>query len=355
MRACLELRPSVHPDDWAARHRRGEVPDHWPYGLDRLANYGIKPGFRRPLSGRVSKRIARALRAKGGGFEWLESAVSLVSRERRRSDIILCWDEYAGVPAVMREQAIRGRPVVTGVVWLADDNVAPSIVARAARRALPRAALVWASSSGMLPALKDDWKVPSERLHHVPLGVDADFFHPTDDPPQPGLVVSAGNDRHRDHALLVRVIAEVQRRCPSARLELATRLPVHVPPGIGQRRIGLNVGQIAQMYRRAALVVVLTHPNVHASGLTVILEAMASAQAVVVTNNPGLSDYVSDGLTGLLVPPGDLRSAARAIEALLADPDRGRAMGLEGRRAVADAFTTEVQAARLAELMREVA
>jgi glycosyltransferase involved in cell wall biosynthesis len=355
MRVCLELRHNVHPEEWAARHRRGEVPDRWPYGLDRLANYGIQVDFRRPLQGRVPKRIARALRARGGGFEWLESAVSVGSSERRRADLILCWDEYAGVPAVMREQAIRGRQVVTGVVWLADGDVAPSVIARAARRALPRAALVWASSSGMIPALNEDWKVPSERLHHVPLGVDAEFFQPTSDPPQPGLVVTAGNDRHRSHALLVSVIAEVQRRHPSAHLELATRLPVQVPASIGQRRIGLNEGQIAQMYRRAALVVVLTRPNVHASGLTVTLEAMASGRPVVVTDTPGLSDYVSDGVTGLLVPPGDLWAAARAIESLLADPDRARAMGLQGRRTVDRAFTTEVQAARLAELMRELA
>src|SRR3954453_2982469 len=123
MRVCLELRHNLHPDEWAARHRRGEVPDRWPYGLDRLANHGIQADFRRPLRGRVPKRIARALRAQGGGFEWFESATSVVSRERRRADLILCWDEYAGVPAIMRERGIRGRPVVTGVVWLADGDV----------------------------------------------------------------------------------------------------------------------------------------------------------------------------------------------------------------------------------------
>jgi hypothetical protein len=60
---------------------------------------------------------------------------------------------------------------------------------------------------------------------------------------------------------------------------------------------------------------------------------------------------MSDGLTGLFLPLGDLGAAACAIESLLADPDRARAMGLQGRRVVDQAFTSEAQAARLAELM----
>ena len=107
------------------------------------------------------------------------------------------------------------------------------------------------------------------------------------------------------------------------------------------------------MYGRATLVAVLTRPNVHASGLTVTLEAMASGRPVVVTNTPGLSDYVIDGETGFLVPPGDDRAAAQAIVTLLTDSDRARAMGARGRSEVEASFTTEHQAALLAQLMRE--
>jgi glycosyltransferase involved in cell wall biosynthesis len=74
---------------------------------------------------------------------------------------------------------------------------------------------------------------------------------------------------------------------------------------------------------------------------------------VVVTDTPGLADYVIEGETGLRVPAGDVDAAAGAIESLLADPDRARGMGARGRQQVERAFTTEHQAARLAELMRE--
>jgi D-inositol-3-phosphate glycosyltransferase len=45
----------------------------------------------------------------------------------------------------------------------------------------------------------------------------------------------------------------------------------------------------------------------------------------------GLADTVVDGHTGLHVPPGDPDAAARALGALLADPDRAARLGRAGR------------------------
>ncbi len=53
-------------------------------------------------------------------------------------------------------------------------------------------------------------------------------------------------------------------------------------------------------------------------GLTV-LEAAACGTPAVATNAPGLRDAVRDGETGLLVPPGDPRALALALERVLGD------------------------------------
>jgi alpha-maltose-1-phosphate synthase len=67
------------------------------------------------------------------------------------------------------------------------------------------------------------------------------------------------------------------------------------------------------------------------------LEAMACATAVVGSRTGGIPEVVADGETGLLVPPGDPAPLAEALNALLGDPDRARAMGQAGRkRAVAE-------------------
>ena len=107
------------------------------------------------------------------------------------------------------------------------------------------------------------------------------------------------------------------------------------------------------MYRDATLVAVLTKPNLHASGLTVALEAMASGRPVVATDTPGLAEYVVEGELGLLVP-ARIDAAVGRQWALLAEPERARALGEQGRRAVERSFTSEKQAERLAELIREL-
>jgi glycosyltransferase involved in cell wall biosynthesis len=65
-----------------------------------------------------------------------------------------------------------------------------------------------------------------------------------------------------------------------------------------------------------------------------------------------MSEYVSHGHNGLLVPPGDAYELARAVEELLSEPERARALGQAGREAVERRFSTERQAARLAEIVR---
>jgi glycosyltransferase involved in cell wall biosynthesis len=60
---------------------------------------------------------------------------------------------------------------------------------------------------------------------------------------------------------------------------------------------------------------------------------------VVASRVGGIQDQVEDGRSGLLVgDPRDLAAFARAIEALLGDPDRGAAMGRAGRERVRDEY-----------------
>jgi glycosyltransferase involved in cell wall biosynthesis len=84
-------------------------------------------------------------------------------------------------------------------------------------------------------------------------------------------------------------------------------------------------------------------PTKYAEGLPVaLLEASACGRALVSTRIPGVEDFVRDGLTGLLVPPGDPPALAAAIDRLLQDPAlRGR-MGAAGRERVLENYTTEI-------------
>jgi glycosyltransferase involved in cell wall biosynthesis len=69
-----------------------------------------------------------------------------------------------------------------------------------------------------------------------------------------------------------------------------------------------------------------------------ILEAMAAGLPVVAANVGGVSELVLQGETGFLVPPGDPRSLAGALEHLLDDPGlRGR-LGAAARIRVEERF-----------------
>jgi glycosyltransferase involved in cell wall biosynthesis len=65
-----------------------------------------------------------------------------------------------------------------------------------------------------------------------------------------------------------------------------------------------------------------------------VLEAAAAGLPVVATAMGGIPELVEDGRTGLLVPPADSVTLARALTAVVSDPEEARRMGQAGRRAV---------------------
>jgi glycosyltransferase involved in cell wall biosynthesis len=78
-----------------------------------------------------------------------------------------------------------------------------------------------------------------------------------------------------------------------------------------------------------------------------LLEAQASGLAVVAGRSGGVGDIVSDGLTGLLTPPGDVDAFAEAVRTLLADPIRCAAYGAAARDKVRREHDLPTAAARL--------
>jgi glycosyltransferase involved in cell wall biosynthesis len=91
-------------------------------------------------------------------------------------------------------------------------------------------------------------------------------------------------------------------------------------------------------YRRATLFVM---PSYYETFGISCLEAMAFGLPVVATRAGGLPEVIEDGVTGVLVPPGDPRALAEAVGHLLHRPDLRRRMGEAGRERVIAHFTAD--------------
>ena len=87
--------------------------------------------------------------------------------------------------------------------------------------------------------------------------------------------------------------------------------------------------ELLPYYQNADLVI---NPSLsEAFGMTLV-EAMATQTPVIATTIGGMPEIVDDGVTGLLVDPGNPQAIAKAAIELISDPDRARAMGIAGRK-----------------------
>ena len=81
-----------------------------------------------------------------------------------------------------------------------------------------------------------------------------------------------------------------------------------------------------------------------------LIEACAAGRAVIGTRVGGVADIVAPGLNGLLVPSGDAKALAAAIEELIANPDRRQAMGAAGQRLVMQRYGSDRMVRELQEV-----
>ncbi|MCI0580717.1 MAG: glycosyltransferase [Chloroflexi bacterium] len=109
--------------------------------------------------------------------------------------------------------------------------------------------------------------------------------------------------------------------------------------------------KVAEWLRRADVVVAPSVPSADSrrEGIPVaLMEAMASGVPVVASRLSGIPELVEDGVTGLLVAPGDALAIAAALARLLADPTLRQRLGAGGRAKIMRDFNLYRNATMLA-------
>ncbi len=198
--------------------------------------------------------------------------------------------------------------------------------------------------------------IPGDRLRYQPYFADSEFWVPQAESSE-ALVVSAGRE-HRDYATLAEACRELPVRVFIAAGSLFSPSATHTQPEVWPANVTTAFADhrsLRDWYARAAVVAVPLVPTDFQAGVTTILEAMSMAKPVVVSATEGQRDVVEDGVTGVMVPPGDAEALRDAIWRLLADPAERARLGANARAAVEERFSLEVYAASLARHLQELA
>lgn len=202
--------------------------------------------------------------------------------------------------------------------------------------------------------------VHPERVSVVRLGV-YDILRawsaPPPEAPLPTLLFLGRLSPYKGLDVLYRALPRVAEEVPEVRVVVAGRpVPGYTPPApprlSGPARVEVVERYVANpelaRLMEGAAVVVCPYRDATQSG--VVLTAFAFGKPVVASAVGGIGEYVEEGETGVLVPPGDPGALAEALVRTLTDPELRNRLRDGIRRARAD----RLDWGRAAEEMLEV-
>ena len=318
------------------------------FGLDQLRDRGVcvghnlerSPGMKARLAERAANRRLQWRGAWGG-----ETATVLANRRRmNEADVVFSTAERVGVPLVLAAwKGLVETPIVFAWVGPLDRlERLRGTIRDTYRDALSSVACLLTYSeltaNRMREWLRDGGSEPVVRF--VPFGVDTTDFRPDTRPSPEVDVVSVGADARRDFPLLL-ALAE---RNPDLGVRIvASRHSVpdgDVPANV-EVELEVSFERMRHALGAARVVALPVRQNAYTGATTVLLQAMALGQAVVVSKTHAIaSGYgLADGENCRLVEPGDLPAFEAATLDLLRDEDARNALGERARATVERSLT----------------
>ncbi|GAA3105634.1 hypothetical protein GCM10020254_59400 [Streptomyces goshikiensis] len=204
----------------------------------------------------------------------------------------------------------------------------------------------------------------SERIRTVYNGVDPHVFPEAGPEPEvPTLSWCGRIDPIKDLETLIRAYAFMREELPALRL----RLFGPVPAGCEDYRVGLEklaaelgvadgityegrIDKVADAYAAGSVVML---SSISEGFPFSIIEAMSCGRTTVSTDVGGVREAVGD--TGLVVPPREPETMARATLALLRDGERRAELGRRSRERVVEKFTLHQSVDGFRHIYRELA
>ena len=226
---------------------------------------------------------------------------------------------------------------------------------RALRRRLDDAAHVVTWSDWAKQGLIDDYAVPEEHITVVPPGVSVSDWRSADRKTQestPVRMLFVGGDFERKGGLL---LLEAFRRVRDrgVELHLVTKDNVAAEPGVHVHNdLRPNSVELRSLFVACDIFALPTYGDC----LPMVLsEAGASGVATISTRVGAIPEVVVDGVTGLLIAPGDLAGLTDAVERLVERPEERRSLGDRAADHIARHYDTETNTQTLLAIMKDQA
>src|SRR5438105_5647671 len=345
-----------HPRVTRGADENGVFFHFFRYAPVRSLNvFGYAEGLRGDVSLRGAAWAAAPFAIAAGWFKAMR-----VAQKRRATMMHAHWVVPGGVIAA------AARPSLPLVVSLHGSDVfvaeRTSVGGLAARRVFGRAGFVTACSQDLADRAVRLGASP-ERIAVVPYGVDVGRFQPAPGiraemratlglPADTPVIAAAGRlVRKKGFEYLVDAMAllapiDVPHLvvAGSGDLEVELRSRAHATGAADRIHFIGNLPQpdVGRWFAAADVAVVpsVRDDSGNVDGLpNTLLEALASATAVVTTAAGGIADAVEHGRTATIVPERDPKALADAIAALLRDPARRAGMASAGRAAAETTFS----------------
>jgi glycosyltransferase involved in cell wall biosynthesis len=343
---------------WTERWSNGEIPglnERLPYGYYHAADKDCIVEYSEDADeNRLTELARRGMRRLLG--------CDLVHAWRNRKALFaadVVWThtelEHLAVLALWQFRRRQRRPrLIAQSVWLFDRWNRFSVARRRLYRHLLRQAdVLTVLSSENLRAARELF--PQIRSEFIRSGTSSDaMVAPVQRAAhRPIRLVALGNDMHRDWKTLIaatRPWSGCRLRIGSKNIDRRLTDYVHNIEVVAPR----SDRDVSELYAWADLAVVPLKPNLHASGITVIFEAVRQGLPVVCSDTGGIRGYFSEEDVRY-VPPQDPAALRCAIQEL-AEDDRTRfAMIANAQARVLSAdLSTRSYARRHYEISREL-
>jgi len=172
---------------------------------------------------------------------------------------------------------------------------------------------------------------PTQRCELVRFGITTEHKKPPQPPRQkrPLQLLSLGNDRHRDWGTL----ADAVRGQKELQLTIVSGT---VPKRLVNSLDNCTVARPRQndelyaLFEAADIVIVPLNSNLHASGITVIEEAVIKGKPVIVTDTGGLGAYFTDDDVWY-VPLNNAQALRETIKQVACNPDQALAKAISAQ------------------------